>query len=409
MRLPFFIARRYFFARRGTFIRFITLISILGVAIGVFALIIALSISNGFTDTMKRKLNEFYADINILGLSAEIDKEGAENVIESLKDNPDVKGVSPIVLGIGILTTTDHPKIARIARVLGVDENSYQSVVDLKKYVRGNGELENYDDGSKGAIVGVDLANSLGLDIGDTIDFIVPKMTMSPFGSVPKIITLRITGILKSDYYLYDTEFVYLDLNLSKKLFTDGGVHSIEVRLKDPSKLASIKENLKNQLGQRYRVVDLIETNKEFFKALKMERLLLFIAIGLIVVVASLNIVSTLILMVMEKVRDIGLLRSIGASSSDIRNIFLFEGLIIGVIGTLMGDIFGVICTHFLNEYKVIPLSLDVYPIPYVPFESGLWQIVIVTLFSIVVSFLATLYPSKKASHLIPLDALRYE
>jgi len=194
---------------------------------------------------MKRKLNEFYADINILGLSAEIDKEGAENVIESLKDNPDVKGVSPIVLGIGILTTTDHPKIARIARVLGVDENSYQSVVDLKKYVRGNGELENYDDGSKGAIVGVDLANSLGLDIGDTIDFIVPKMTMSPFGSVPKIITLRITGILKSDYYLYDTEFVYLDLNLSKKLFTDGGVHSIEVRLKDPSKLASIKENLK--------------------------------------------------------------------------------------------------------------------------------------------------------------------
>jgi len=156
-------------------------------------------------------------------------------------------------------------------------------------------------------------------------------------------------------------------------------------------------------------VVDLIETNKEFFKALKMERLLLFIAIGLIVVVASLNIVSTLILMVMEKVRDIGLLRSIGASSSDIRNIFLFEGLIIGVIGTLIGDILGVICTHFLNEYKVIPLSLDVYPIPYVPFESGLWQIVIVTLFSIVVSFLATLYPSKKASHLIPLDALRYE
>jgi lipoprotein-releasing system permease protein len=409
MRLPFFIAKRYFFARKGTFIRFITLISILGVAIGVFALIIALSISNGFTDTMKRKLNEFYADINILGLSAEIDKESAENIIDSLKTNPDVKGVSPIVLGIGILTTNDHPKIARIARVLGIDENSYKSVVDLKKYVRGNGELINYDDGSKGAIIGVDLANSLGLDIGDTIDFIVPKTTMSPFGSIPKIITLKITGILKSDYYLYDTEFVYLDLNLSKKIFTDGGVHSIEVRLKDPSRLASVKENLKNQLGQKFRVVDLIETNKEFFKALKMERLLLFIAIGLIVIVASLNIVSTLILMVMEKVRDIGLLRSIGASSKDIRNIFLFEGLIIGVIGTLIGDILGALCTHFLNKYKVIPLSLDVYPIPYVPFESGIWQILIVTAFSIIVSFLATLYPSKKASNLIPLDALRYE
>jgi lipoprotein-releasing system permease protein len=409
MRLPLFIAKRYFFARKGTFIRFITLISILGVAIGVFALIIALSISNGFTDTMKRKLNEFYADINILGLSAEIDKESAENIIDSLKTNPDVKGVSPIVLGIGILTTNDHPKIAKIARVLGIDENSYKSVVDLKKYVRGNGELINYDDGSKGAIIGVDLANSLGLDIGDTIDFIVPKTTMSPFGSIPKIITLKITGILKSDYYLYDTEFVYIDLNLSKKIFTDGGVHSIEVRLKDPSRLASVKENLKNQLGQKFRVVDLIETNKEFFKALKMERLLLFIAIGLIVIVASLNIVSTLILMVMEKVRDIGLLRSIGASSKDIRNIFLFEGLIIGVIGTLIGDILGALCTHFLNKYKVIPLSLDVYPIPYVPFESGIWQILIVTAFSIIVSFLATLYPSKKASNLIPLDALRYE
>lgn len=409
MRLPYFIAKRYFLAQRGTFVRFITIISIIGVAIGVFALIIALSISNGFSSEMKRKLTEFYADINIMAFSSEIGSDEAKELIENLKKDKEIVGISPIVLGMGILITEDFPKTTRITRVLGIEEKSYHSVVAIKKYVKGNGELKTFDDGSKGAIVGQELANTLGIDLGDTIDFMVPKVNLSPFGSIPKIMTLKVTGILKSDYYLYDNEFIFLDINLCKRLFTQGGIHSVEIRLKEPSKLNEIKKRLQNSLGLNYKVVDLLETNKEFFKALKMERLLLFIAIGLIVIVASLNIVSTLILMVMEKIKDIGLLRSLGVPKKDIRNIFLFEGLLIGVIGTIIGDIVGIIVSFLFNRYHLVPLSLEVYPIPYVPFETGFGQVFLVTIFSIVVSFIATIYPSYKASKLLPLDALRYD
>ncbi|MFB3851666.1 MAG: FtsX-like permease family protein, partial [Acidobacteriota bacterium] len=244
---------------------------------------------------------------------------------------------------------------------------------------------------------------------GDTLNFLVPKLTQSPFGSIPRVLTLKITGILKSDYYLYDNEFIYLDFNLCQKLFTSGGVHSIQIRVKDPQKINLLKNELEKSLDPRLRALDLMETNKEFFKALKMERLLLFFAIGLIVVVASLNIVSTLILLVMEKIRDIGLLRSIGASSRQIRTIFLLEGMMIGITGTILGDLLGTTSAFFLNKYRAIPLSLEVYPIPYVPFETSVQQVLVVTIFALAISFLSTLYPSQKASNLLPLEALRYE
>ncbi len=408
MRLPFFIAKRYFFSRKGAFINFITVISILGVAVGVAALIIALSISTGFTETMKRKLGELYADLNIVAISGEIDEKSAKEIIEELDKNPAVKGASPLVLGIGLISS-DFSSIPKVVRVAGIEKNSFKNVVSLMKYVKGSGDLSVFDDGSKGAIIGKDLADSLGVGEGDTVNFLVPRLTQSPFGSIPRVLTLKITGILKSDYYLYDTEFAYLDFNLCQKLFTSGGVHSIQIRLKDSETMESFKYYLEKKIDSKMRVLDLLETNKEFFKALKMERLLLFFAIGLIVVVASLNIVSTLILLVMEKVKDIGLLRSVGVSSSQIRIIFLLEGMMIGMTGTIFGDIIGAVSAFLLNKYKAIPLSLEVYPIPYVPFEISSGQVLIVTIFALAISFVSTLYPSQQAAKLLPLEALRYE
>jgi lipoprotein-releasing system permease protein len=409
MRLPLFIAKRYLFARnKGAFISFITFISIMGVSVGVAALIIALAISNGFTETMKKKLNEFYADINIMGLTYEIDKNSVQDILAKLGSDKDIKGATPIVLGIGLLTDK-FSGVPKVARIVGIEPESHRNVIDLHRYVKGDGELKEFEDGAQGVIIGADLAESMGLEAGDTVELIVPRMTLSPFGPIPKIVTLRITGLLKSGYYLYDNEFLYMNYGLSQKLFTRGGASAVEIRLKDPKNIQGVKSRLMSSFGSNYRILDLIETNREFFKALKMERLLLFLAIGLIVIVAALNIVSTLILMVMEKVRDIGILRSMGASSRDIRAIFLFQGLFIGLIGTIVGDILGTTSAYLLDKYQVIPLSLDVYPIPYVPFETGLGQVFLVSVFSLAISLIATLYPSQKAAGLSPLDALRYE
>ncbi|HNQ78093.1 MAG TPA: ABC transporter permease [Acidobacteriota bacterium] len=409
MRLPLFIAKRYLFARnKGAFISFITVISITGVTVGVAALIIALAISNGFTETMKSKLNEFYADINVMGFSSEMDEKAAGEVLEKLRSDPEVKGATPIILGMGLLTD-GFSGVPKVARAVGIEKESHGDVVDLYRHVAGGGELTEFEDGAHGVVMGADLARSMGLEEGDTVELVVPRMTLSPFGAVPKIVVLRVTGVLRSGYYLFDNEFIYMDYALSKRLFTRGGTSAVEVRLKDPSGIADVKSRLGRDLGADFRILDLMETNSEFFKALKLERLLLFLAIGLIVIVAALNIVSTLILMVMEKVRDIGILRSMGASPGDIRLIFMLQGLFIGVLGTAIGVALGTSAAMVLDKYRVIPLSLEVYPIPYVPFHTGAGQVLLVSVFSVAISLVATVYPSRKAASLSPMEALRYE
>jgi lipoprotein-releasing system permease protein len=242
------------------------------------------------------------------------------------------------------------------------------------------------------------------------VQLLAPRLTLSPFGNIPKLVTLQVTGILRTGYYLYDTEFLYVDVDLARSLFSaQGRVSSVQVRLSDPSSLDRVRSRLQAALGADYRVLDLVGSNAEFFKALRMERILLFLAIGLIVMVAALNIISTLVLMVMEKVRDIGILRSMGASRSDIRNIFLFQGMVIGVVGTILGAILGTAACVILDRTRAIPLSLDVYPLPYVPFVTSAGQVAAVCAFSLAVSFLATLYPSRRASLMDPVEALRYE
>ena len=410
MTLTGFVGRRYLFARRRqAFISLISVISILGVAVGVMALIIALGISTGFTTRIQEKIQLLNAHLNVIGGAADLTPEEVLKVEAALAKSPEVKAWAPLVLGTG-LAGGPGTRMGAVAKVVGIDPAREQAVVDLRPFIRGSGFLGRADDGTHGAVLGADLAANLGVGLGDSVQLLAPRLTLSPFGNIPKLVTLQVTGILRTGYYLYDTEFLYVDVDLARSLFSaQGRVSSVQVRLSDPSSLDRVRSRLQAALGADYRVLDLVGSNAEFFKALRMERILLFLAIGLIVMVAALNIISTLVLMVMEKVRDIGILRSMGASRSDIRNIFLFQGMVIGVVGTILGAILGTAACVILDRTRAIPLSLDVYPLPYVPFVTSAGQVAAVCAFSLAVSFLATLYPSRRASLMDPVEALRYE
>ncbi len=410
MSLLWFVGRRYLLARRRqAFISLITLISTAGVAVGVMALVIALAISTGFTTRIQEKIQLLNAHLNILGGPDELDQEEQARIREALARDPRVKAFTPIVLGTA-LVSGPTTRTGMVAKVLGINPATQGAVVNLAPYVEGTLDLSPGADGESGALLGAELAENLGVGPGDTIELLAPKLTLSPFGNLPKMVSLRVSGILRTGYYLYDTEFVYVDLPLAQSLFTQPGtVSAIQVRLKHGDEVGPCRTALQKALGPDDRVLDLISSNAEFFKALRMERVLLFLAIGLIVLVAALNIVSTLILMVMEKIRDIGILRSMGASPADILRIFLFQGTVIGAVGTALGATVGVAACRVLDRTHAIPLSLDVYPLPYVPFLTSPGQVAWVCAFALAVSFLATLYPAYRAARLDPVEALRYE
>lgn len=410
MSLATFVGRRYLFARRRqAFISLITFISVAGVAVGVMALIIALAISTGFTTRIQEKIQLLNAHLNVLGGPGEMSPEEAETVSKALAADARVKAFAPVVLGTG-LASGPTTRVGVVAKVVGVDASTQQAVVDVGPFTEGSGFLGQTPDGAHGAVLGADLAQELGVGLGDTVQLLAPRLTLSPFGNIPKLVSLKVTGVLRTGYYLYDTGFVYVDLGLARTLFAGPGrVSAVQVRLSDPARIAEVAGDIQRALGPEFRVLDLIATNEEFFKALRMERILLFLAIGLIVMVAALNIISTLILLVMEKVRDIGILRSMGASAADIRGVFLFQGMVIGAVGTFLGTCAGVASCHLLDRFHAIPLSLDVYPLPYVPFITSPGQVAAVGAFALAVSFLATLYPSARASRLDPVEALRYE
>lgn len=409
MSVVLFVGRRYLVARRRqAFISLITVISTLGVAVGVMALVIALAISTGFTTRIQEKIQLLNAHLNILGGPEGLAPGDAARIREALARDPRVSASTPIVLGTALVSGPSG-RAGMVAKVLGVDPATQHQVVDLKPYIEGAGAPGSAPDEAPSALVGAELAQNLGVGPGDMIQLVVPRLTLSPFGNMPKLVTLRVSGILRTGYYLYDTEFVYVSLPLSQSLFTKPGVVSaIQVRLKDPADIGPCQASLQRSLAG-FRILDLIGSNAEFFKALRMERVLLFLAIGLIVMVAALNIVSTLILMVMEKVRDIGILRSMGASSGDILRIFLFQGTAIGAVGTALGATAGIVACRVLDRTHAIPLSLDVYPLPFVPFMTSPGQVAWVCAFALAVSFLATLYPAFRAARLDPVEALRFE
>ena len=407
--MPFelFIAFRYLLARRKqAFISLISLISTLGVAVGVMALIIALALMTGLQGELRDR---------ILGASAHIYVWKAGGIADyqaelpRLTGVPGVVGAAPAILGKALIVAGDTQEFISLK---GIDPALEGDVTDIQKSML-QGRVEalanDADAEAPGILLGRDLASKLAVRVGDSVTLQTPQGTLSPMGMIPRVRVLRVAGIYSLGIYEFDSAFGFISLDLAKRLLGRLQPELIELRVSDIYQAPEIARRVVTQLGPDYTADDWSALNQSLFSALWLEKMGLSIAIGLIVTVAALNIVASLVLLVMEKSRDIAILKTMGTSSSRVMAIFMVQGLIIGMVGTAVGGIGGVALCWVLDTYKLIHIPMDVYQVSYVPFVVLPLDLAVVLLSSVAICFVATIYPSRQASRLDPVQALRFE
>ncbi len=416
MRYEWFIGLRYLKAKRKqTFISIITIISILGVAVGVMTLIAVLAVMNGFEKTLKEKILGTQAHLVVLRAS----QEGMDHYEEVLKEIQDVKGVvsaTPFIFNQVMLSSESNV----FGVVLnGIDPDRIGKVTDLARNMKA-GRLQDLKEGAEypGIVLGVELAKHLGVSVNDEIQVISPLGTMTPMGMMPKMKRFRVVGIFYSGMYEFDNTLAYISIESAQKFFGMGDrVTGIEIKTTDVYKVKEIAKNIRKKLGLSFWTRDWMDMNRNLFSALKLEKIAMFILLVLIVLVAAFNIISTLIMVVMEKNKDIAILKSMGTPSKGILRIFIIEGGIIGVVGTALGTILGLSIAFNLDKivgflenlfgFKI--LSSDVYYIDKLPSQVNPLDIALILVTAILISLFATLYPAWRASKLDPAEALRYE
>jgi len=413
MNYPLFIAKRYLLARRKQAIIYvISLVSVVGVIVGVAALIVVLALMTGFQEQIQSKIFAANAHLTIFsGWSGRpIEKSGdAAARIAALAP---VEAAAPVVYEKGMATSRLNPAGAPIL-IKGVDPGADRQVTEVGAQIAGGiGILASAGAGGRDrAVLGKELALQLGVGPGDVVRLIIAQANISPLMVVPRSREFEVAGIAEAGFYDYDSSRVYVPIEAARRFIglRDDESSAIEARVRRPDRVQEAAQAVQQALGEGFYVNDLIRMNRTFFSALRFEKLGMSIAIGLIVVVAALNIVSILILMVMEKVRDIGVLLAMGATAGGIRRVFIYQGLSIAVIGTLLGTVLGVGLAWALDRYRLVTLPVDVYFIPYVPFHVRVSDVIGVAVLTIAVSLVATLYPSWRAARLDPSEALRYE
>ena len=422
MRFELFVASRYLRAkRRQAVISVITAISIIGVAAGVASLIIALAINNGFRQDLQERLLGSTAHINLM----RVENDGIRDwraLLDRLSKQTHVKAAAPALFEQVLISRGAR---ARGAILKGVLPNYEKKVSELLQTVKfgSTEELEPVRDSTSQItnyksqilamppiILGKDMADELGASVGSVVLVTSPQGELTPFGLVPKYVRFRVAGIFKSGFYDYDTSWAFIRLTDAQSLFGLGDVISvIEFKVDDIYQAGVIGKQIERDAGKGFMATSWMEQNRQLFHALKLERVVTFITIGLIVLVAALNILISLIMMVMEKTRDIAVLMSLGTRRAQVRRVFIFQGVLIGVVGTAIGLALGYALSWIGGHYRLVTLSPEVYSIDYVPFAARALDGLVVAAVALAVSFIATIYPSWSASRIVPAEALRYE
>jgi lipoprotein-releasing system permease protein len=401
------IALRYLLAKRKqAFISVISLISILGVTVGVMALVIALALMTGLQGELQNRILGSNPHVYVWNTKGIADYRGEAG---RLRQVPHVIGAAPAILGQGLISASRETAPAQLK---GIDPALESQVTDLRAaLLRGNLDDLNApaDGGVPGIVIGKDLAAKLGVDVGDSVSLLTPQGTLSPMGMIPRSRRLRVVGIFSLGLYEFDSTSGFVSLDVAKRLFDKDQVDLIQLRVDDVYAAPRIAASIPQVLGNQYLTEDWSMMNKSLFSALSLEKIAISMTIGLIVMVAALNIVASLILLVMEKHRDIAILKTMGAGARSVTAIFMTQGLIIGLVGTSAGAAAGYGLSYVLDRYKLIRVPADVYQVSHVPFTVLPLDFVLVVVAAVLVCFIATIYPSRQAAKLDPAQALRYE
>lgn len=403
----FFIALRYLKSKkrhRGISVN--TFISIAGVALGVMTLVTVISVMDGFHEDLRKKILGVNAHIVVQTYEGRI--RGVDLLRNKIEEVPGVTASSPFVYGQVMLR---HGQRAQGVVIKGIDPDIETNTTEVLKDLK-EGRLNDLkrDSPSPGIIVGGELMRTLGLLYGDEVEMISPVSEIGPLGMIPKMRRFKVVGFFEAGMYEYDSSLAFINIHEAKRFFNlQDAVTGIEVKTDDIYRAADIADEIETRIGPPYYARDWMQMNRNLFSALKLEKIVMFIILTLIILVASFNIISNLIMTVIEKAREIAILRAMGATNRGIMSIFIIHGLIIGLVGTVIGIISGYVTCQLLKTYRFISLPPDIYYLSYLPVRINPFDFFIVSVAAILISFLATIYPSYQAARLDPVEPLRYE
>jgi lipoprotein-releasing system permease protein len=401
------IALRYLLAkRRQVFISVITLVSTAGVTVGVMALVIALAIMTGLQQELQDRILGAMAHLNVFKTGG-IDDYRAD--VERLTQVPDVLAAAPAIYGKAMVSTDRGDMFITLK---GIDPELERDVTEVAGAMTG-GSVEALtqisEDDLPGIVIGHDLAGSIGAFVGDTVTVVTPQGSLTPFGMTPRMLRMRVVGTFRLGLLEFDSAYGFVSIPMAERLTGKTGIDHLEARVTDIYEAPQIAETVPARLGSQYVASDWSDVNRTLYSALYLEKIAMGLGIGLIVAVAALNIVASLILLVMEKTRDIAILKTMGASARSVMLIFLIQGVVIGTVGTVVGAALGATIAQLLDTYRVISIPGDVYQVTYLPFRVLPWDLVAIVVGGFLICFFATLYPSRQAARLDPAQALRYE